>query len=239
MIQKSARDTIEMRSLNECILIANLGGSIDLFDEHLLLHMFKMVLNDPASLNELPMSRLENISRMLTHCENAKLKELKSRVANRVFDELKNRVDKFTSLFSYEKMVNIIRNLTLVDAYDIEFMENIFRSDYFHFMHKNNKRMQLQLFEIDGYNRINLRHIYHGNYIPNEYFSNVKYLQDFIPDRVKRYHKRHRFCYAMEDIISRLFSHYQFAHVLPFRKNAGNFNEMCQYFTFYFNTEID
>lgn len=189
-----------------------------------------MFSNDSTSLHELRMGAIENISRMLAHSENAELTELRTPVANRILDELKRRSHQFTSRLFYEKMVIIIRNLTMVDAYDIEFMENLFRSDYFEYMHTKNARHQLQLFEIDGYNRINLRQFYHGNYLPDKYLKNVKYLQDFIPDRAKRFHKRHQFCYAMEDIISRHFSHYQFAHVLPFCKNAGNLYEMCQYF---------
>lgn len=219
------RGTIETRSLNECVMFINIGAPIELYDEVILAHTFNQCLNDSDQISALSMGTLQILSRALCLTEDPQNMEAARLVGYRLLDEIKRRLDQVTSAYFHVSLISIVRNLTRIDVYDVELMQNLFRKDYLQFIYRKSRKLELPLYEIDGYNRINLKHIYRYDFVPDEYLDNMKYLQDFIPDRVKRFKKRHRFVYAMEDVIGGLFSQYRYAHVLPFHKHAGKVYE--------------
>lgn len=215
------RGTLSSRSLNECIMLINIGTAIEVYDEVILSHTFNLFLNDPQQVTALSPGALQIASRTLSLTQDPKNMETVRLVGHELLKEIKNRLDKVTNRYFHTALINIIRNLSRIDVYDDELMHNLFRKDYLQFMYGKNTKLELPLYEIDGYNRVNLKDSYRGNLMPDKYLESLRFLWEFIPDRVNRYKKRHRFLYAMEDAVGSLFVHYRYANVLPFHKHPG------------------
>lgn len=223
---QEAHGGILMRSLGECVLLMRMGTTIEYFDEVITQRTFDLCLNDSSELSELSMPDLVDLARSLSRLHAQNHVHRKDLVGHQILKEVKNRLHNVTNAPFYALLLQIIGNLTLINVHDLEIMENLFRSEFLSLMHRNKRVNALWLYQIDGYNRINLKHIYRGPHLPQDYLTNVKFLNDFIPDQKKRFHKRHRFFYAMEDVIGGLFAHYSYAHALPFYKNAGNLDTL-------------
>lgn len=217
---EDARKSILTRSLDECIYLMRMGAPIELFDEVIMKHTFDLCLSESEFI-ALPMATLADLARSLSHFHDQKYAQTKDLVGHRILAEVKNRLHCVTNASFYTMMLHIIQNLIQMDVYDLELMENLFRDEMLQLMHPNDKANTLCLYEIDGYNRINLRHVYRGQHLSQIFLANLKFLTDFIPDRKKRYHKRHRFFYAMEDVVGGWFPQYAYAHALPFYKFPG------------------
>lgn len=218
-ISMNLRNSLNGRSLKTCILMANVGVPIRMFDNEIILHVFERCLEQPEELQELSMSHLEYLSRVLS-LSNFDDKDLVKKVGFSVLNELKNRTDLVAQRGIYVNFTNIVRNLTAINVYDLEILENIFRLDYIKFIHKNSKQLDLQLYEIDGYNRINLKNIYKGNHLADIHLEKLCYLMKWIPDRTK-YRKNDEFSYAIEDAVGKYFEYSQYAHAVPHRMHAG------------------
>lgn len=206
--------------------MANVGVPIRLFDNEIIWNVFKRCIKHPDEFNELSMADLEYLSRILS-MSNYEDKNTVQIVGHLLLNEIiNNRLDHVASRTMYTNFINIIRNLTIIDIYNLEIMNNLFRSDYIKFIHKKSKQIDMQMYEIDGYNRINLKGIYNGNMLPDSYLDKLCYLIEWVPDRVQRYRKQDQFVYAIEDVVRKLFVYCEFAHVVAHRKHAGNLNEI-------------
>lgn len=220
-IVKSLRASLHNRSLKMCILVANVGTSIRLFDNEIVWHVFERCLNHPEELQELSMPDMEYLSRILSmsnHGDN----ELLKRVGTLLLDEIiNNRLETVAQKGIFRNFSNIIRNLTMIDVYNLELLENILSPEYIKLIFKNSKQLEMQMYEIDGYCRINLRDIYKGNLLSKSYLDKLCFLINWIPDRVNKYSKSHEFAYSIEDVAKELFTHCQYAHAIPQRRHAG------------------
>lgn len=219
-ISEALRSNMEARLLKTCILMANIGVPIRLFDDQVILNVFQRCLNHPEEFEGLSMHDLEYLSRILC-MSNYSDREMIRKIGNLLLTEIKNRLEYVALRGFYTNFINIIRNLTLIHIYDLEIMENLFRPEYIRFIHKNSKQVDMPLYELDGYNRINLKCIYKGHLLPDNYLERICYLVDWVPDRVERYRKHHEFVYAIEDIVRKHFTHCQYAHAVAHRKAAG------------------
>ncbi|XP_055319239.1 uncharacterized protein LOC129576975 [Sitodiplosis mosellana] len=219
-IAKNLRASLQNRSLKMCILVANVGTPIRLFDHKITWHVFERCLNHPEELRDLSMPDLEYLSRILT-MSNHENGELVNRVATMLLHEIiNNRLDVVAQRGVFRNFSNIIRNLLMVDVYDIELLDNILSPAYIKFIFKSMRQLDLQIYEIDGYCRINLRDIYKGNLLPTSYVQKLCFLISWVPDKVNRYKKNDEFSYAIEDVVEKLFTHFQYAHAIPHRKHA-------------------
>lgn len=219
-IAKNLHSTLHHRSLKTCILMANVGLSIRLFDSDIITNVFDRCLNHPDEFSELSMPDLEYLSRVLSmynHSDKDKL----HKIGHLLLNEILNRLDQVASRGFYAHFSNIVRNLTVIDVYNLDLMDNIFRPDYIRFIHKNSKQLDLPLYEIDGYNRINLKNIYKGNRLSDIHLAKLCYLINWVPDREKRYKKHYEFTFAIEDTVRKLFTYCQYAHAVAHRKNAS------------------
>lgn len=201
--------------------MANVGAPIRLFDNDMILNVFKRCLNHPDEFEELSLADLEYLSRILTMSSYENVETLRT-VGHLILDEIiENRLDQVAARSVYTHFINIVRNLTMIDVYDLELMNNIFRPDYIKFIHKNSKQIDMQMYEIDGYNRLNLKGIYNGNVLEDEYLDRQCYLIDWIPNREERYRKHNENAYVIEDVVRKLFSYCKFAHIVAHRRHAG------------------
>lgn len=201
--------------------MANVGTPIRLFDHEIILNVFERCLNHPDEFEELSIADLEYLSRILT-MSNYENPEKIRKVGHLVLNEMiNNRLDQVASRSVYTNFINIVRNLTMIDVYDLELMDNLFRPDYIKFVHKNSKQIDMPMYEIDGYNRLNLRGIYNGNHLSDEYLERLRYLIHWIPDRVERYRKQDEHVYAIEEVVQQLFTYCKFAHIVAHRRHAG------------------
>lgn len=208
------------RSLRTCILMANVGVPILLFDNEIIQHIFDRCLTNTEQLSELSMSDLNHLTRILSYSKNED-NELIKKVGLVLLEELKNRLDLVAQRGSYMNFISIVRNLTTIDVYDLELMDNIFDMDYIKFIYRRNKRLDMQLYEIDGYNRINLKNIYKGNHLSDSYLEKSCILINWIPDRSKKNRKKSEFSFAIEDVVQKNFTNFQYAHAVAHRMNAG------------------
>lgn len=175
-------------------------------------------------MEQLLMADLEHLSRILT-MSNVDNDEMVTNVGVLVLEEVKNRLESVASRKFFSHFINIIRNLTFIDVYDVDLMENMFSPEYIECMYKKNKQLDKQMYEIDGFNRINLKGIYKGRPLPDEYLVKLCFKIEWAPDRVERYHKSDEFQYAIEDAAKNLFKYCKFAHALPHHNHAGKRNK--------------
>lgn len=204
-----------------CILVANVGTPIRLFDNQIMWLVFNRCLNHPEELQELSMPDLEYLSRILS-MSNHENEELVKNIGTMVLHEIiNNRLHVVTQRGIFRNFSNIIRNLTMFDVYDLELLDNILSHDYIHLIYKRTRQLDMQIYEIDGYCRINLRGIYKGNLLPKSYVEKLCFLINWAPNRAERYKKNDEFSYAIEDAAKKLFTHCRFAHAIPHRRHAG------------------
>lgn len=220
---KNLGKSMENKSLKIGILIANVGLPIRQFDDEMMELVYQRCLEHPDELNNLSMPDLEYLSRILSmyksrsHANDDVIKN----VGFLLLEELKDRLDCVAQRGVYQNFVNIIRNLTNINIYDVELIDNLFRPDYIKRIHKNSKQLDMQMYEIDGFTRINLKDIYKGNRLEDAHLQRMCFLIDWIPDRNKYKKKSHEFVYTIEDVVRNLFEHCRFVHVIPYRRHAG------------------
>lgn len=221
-IMKNLQKSMANKSLKICILIANVGLSIRQFDDAAIELVYNRCLKHSEELSNLSMPDLEYLSRILTlyRIPNHSNSDVIKNVGSLLLEEVKTRLDCVAQRGAYENFANIIRNLTNVNIYDLELIDNFLRPDYIRRIHKKSKQLDIQMYEIDGYTRINLKDIYKGNRLDDACLERVCFLIDWIPNRNK-YKKSHQFMYAIEDVMRKLFAHCQFAHAIPYRRHAG------------------
>lgn len=220
-ISQNLRASIEKRSLKTCILLANVGLPTRYFDKETILHVFNRCSAHPGELQELSMADLEYLSRILT-MSNFENQEIITKVGQNVLNELISRLDNVASRGFYTNFINIVRNLTMIDVYDLELMHNIFRKDFIKFIHKQSKQVDMPMYEIDGYNRINLKGIYKGNVLQPNYLSKMCFLIEWVPDKENN-KKQDEFSHSIKDAVQKQFTHCQYAHAIPHRRHAGTF----------------
>lgn len=218
---KNLRASLQNRSLKMCILVANVGTSIRLFDDETVWHVFERCLNYPEELQDLSMPDMEYLSRIL-YLSNHGDNELLKKVGTLLLDEIiNNRLEIVAQRGIYRNFSNIIRNLTMIDVYNLELLDNILSPEYIKLIFKKSKQLEMQIYEIDGYCRINLRDIYKGNLLSKSYLDKLCFLIEWIPNRVNKYAKAHEFAYNIEDVAKKLFTYCQYAHAIPHRRHAG------------------
>lgn len=213
--------TMETRSFRLCVLMTNIGAPIRVFDKEMMFKVFKRCLDHPNELRHLTMTDIECLTRTISLFSDSSMENMMKDIGYHVLDELKNRLDQIASRNFFASFINIIRNLIHIDVYDLELMENIFRADFIKCIYKKSLQLCLPIYEIDGYNRINLRNIYKGNHLADCYTDRLRFLSEYVPNRINRFKKSELFNYIIEDAISRLFKHYQYAHAVPHRRHAG------------------
>lgn len=213
--------TMETRPLRFGVLMTNIGAPLRVFDKEMMLKIFKRCLDHPNELRHLTMTDIESLTRAISLFYDPSMENMIKDIGYHVLDELKNRLDQIASRTFFSSFIIIIRNLIQIHVYDLELMENIFRPDFIKCIYKRSQQLCLPIYEIDGYNRINLRNIYKGNYLADCYTDKLRFLSEYVPNRINRHKKSELFNYVLEDVISRLFTHYQYAHAVPHRRHAG------------------
>lgn len=200
--------------------MANVGITARMFDNDIIANVFHRCLNHADEFSELSMPDLEYLSRVLSTYNQSEKDELQ-KIGHLVLNEIENRLDQVASRGFYAHFANIVRNLTVINVYNLELMDNILRPDYIRFIHKKSKQLDLPLYEIDGYNRINLKNIYTGNRLSDIHLSKLCYLINWIPDRQKQFKNHYDFVFVIDDIVRKLFTYCQYAHAVAHRKNAS------------------
>lgn len=200
--------------------MAHVGLPIRLFDTDIIANVFDRCLNHPDEFGELTMPDMEYLSRILSMNNHSDPDQLQ-KVGHLLLDEIKNRLGQVTSRRFYAHFINIVRNLTVIDVYNLELMDNIFRPDYIRIIHKNCKQLDFPIYEIDGYNRIDLKNIYKGNRLSEIHLEKLKFLINWVPDKDNRYKKHFEFSFAIENAVQKLFTYCQYAHAVAHRKNAS------------------
>lgn len=207
------------RSLRICFLIANTGTSIRVFNDKIMFELFERCMKQSNELSGCEMSDLKRLSEIISFYHE--YVEQRIAIAHRILDELKNRLENVTQQNFHENLIEIIRNLLFLGIYDSEFLDNIFRSDYIKQMYKKAKPLANAMYEIDGFARINLKNIYCGNLLSDEYLGKFKFFGTQIPDQVNRYKVSQAFVYEIENVIKHLFKNYQYAHAIGHHRQAG------------------
>lgn len=221
-ILKIYRNTLKSYALQTCIAIAYAGAARRIFDDVILFDLLERCSNHSDQLEQLSMIDLEYLSRCLCVLHDYQHMDLVKSAAGQLLNEMKRRLNDVAKRNFFPSFVRIIRNLTLIDTYDIELLANIFRSDFIQHLLKTNM-LDLRVYELDGYARINLINIYRGDYIPEAELSKLRWLIKYIPDRIGNHQPKHLSFYAIEDAIGGLFEKYQIKQAIPWRLLPGNF----------------
>lgn len=220
-ISRKLHESLQDRSLKMCILVANVGSPVRIFDNEIMSHVFNRCINHPEELHDLYMPDLEYLSRILSMTNHGN-NELGKKIGTLILNEIiNNRLDMIAQRGIFRNFSNIIRNLTMIDVYDLELLNNILSPDYIRLIYKRSKQLDSQIYDIDWYCRINLKNEYKGNLLPQSQVEKLCFLIDWIPDRVNRHKQIHEFNYAIEDVAEKLFTYSQYAHAIPSRKHAG------------------
>lgn len=200
--------------------MANVGLAIRFFERDIIANVFDRCVNHSDDFRELSMPDLEYLSRVLSMYTGSDRDRMRQ-IGQLVLDEIANRLDQVASRGFYVHFTNIVRNLTVIDVYNLELIDNLFRPDYIRFIHKNSKQLDLPLYEIDGYSRINLKHIYAGNRLSDIHLEKLRFLINWVPDEKQRHKKHYEFTFVIEDVVQKLFTHFKYAHAIAHRKNAS------------------
>lgn len=215
---KNISKTLDQKSIHICALVATMGASVRVFNEESVAILLQRCLNQPDILCKLNLSTLEKVSRIIDLYP--KNWDTLTNVGSFILEQMKNRLESIVDPFSYGASMIIIRNLLTQDIYDLELLNNILRFDFIKKMNKS-KQLFLSVYEIDAYTRINLKDIYNGNRLTDDYLARIKYLIEYAPDQVNNFKKRETQIYNIENAIKKHFEHYKFAHALAHHKFAG------------------
>lgn len=217
-IMKSMSRTLDEKSIHTCALVATMGTSVRVFNDESISILFQRLLNQPDMLCKLNLSTLQKVSRIIDlYPRNA---DMLTKVGNLILNEMKNRLESIVDPLGYSASMNIIRNMLTHHIYDLELLDNILRSDFIRKMNYS-KQLNLSIYEIDAYTRINLKDIYNGNQLTDDYLARIKYLTEFAPDQVNNFKKSETHIYTIENVIRKYFEHYKFDHALAHHKFAG------------------
>lgn len=218
-IQKDLYKSFSDRSLRICLLIADAGTSVRVFNDKIMFELFERCLKQSNTLSDFKMSDLKRLSELIGYIPG--YIEKKISIGHLLLDVLKNRLENVAQQNFHDNFIEIIRNLLHQGIYNSELLDNIFRSDYIKQIYK--KRMQLAgaMYEIDGYARINLRNIYCGNLLSDEYLGKFKFFGTRVPDQLNGHNVSEAFVYKIENVIKHLFNNYQYAHAISHHRQAG------------------
>lgn len=160
-ISNNFRATFKNRSLKICILMVNVGVPIRMFDDDLNWQVIKRCLDQPNEFKDLTILDLRCLSYILSISIDVD-KEIVKKVGVLILNELINRLDSIASKRFYQNFVDVVRNLTIIDVYNMELFDNLLSPEYIKWIFKGSKKLDMPLYEIDGYCRINLKSIYKG-----------------------------------------------------------------------------
>lgn len=217
-IMNNISKTLDQKSIHICALVASMGTPVRVFDEESITILFQRCLNQPDILCKLNLSALEKISRIIDLYPNNS--DMSTKVGSFILEQMKTRLESLVDPLCYAASMNIIRNLLTHGIYDLELLDNILRSDFIKKMN-NSKQLHLSIYEIDAYTRINLKDIYNGNQLTDDYLARIKYLIEYEPDQVNKFKKAETQIYSIENVIKKYFEHYKFAHALAHHRFAG------------------
>lgn len=221
-ILQKYRNTLTSYSLQTCIAIAYAGTPCRIFDDGILFDLLQRCSNHSDQLEHLSMIDLEYLSRCLCVLHDYQHMELVNSAAGNLLLALQRRLIDVAKRRFFPSFVRIIRNLTLINAYDIELLANIFRPDFIQHLLRTNM-LDLRMFELDGYTRINLKNIFRGDFIPEAELKRLKCNIKHIPNRIENHQHEHLSFYAMEDAIGGLFDKFHIVQAIPWRPLPGTF----------------
>lgn len=221
-IMLNLSSTISERSMPLCVMIATIGSPVRMFDDEIISHLLQRCVNQPNALNHLSISILELLSRIIYYYP--KSSDASIQLGHLLLEQIVNRLDQITMHTQYPIFMTIIRNLLAQNIYNVELLENIFRSDFLKMMN-NSKQLEKTVYEIDGYAKINLKNIFIGHGLTDDYLQRLKYLVEYNPDQVNRFRHSERFIYEIENVIKKHFEYYQFAHGVAHHRYPGKLHE--------------
>lgn len=208
--------------------IANIGSRVNLFDDEIVDHLLiRCRKNANNELSTLSFANLEILSDILSSVASQSDMTAVHAAGCEVLKEVKARLISIANNRAYKHFLAIIRNLTLIDVYDVELMDNLFHDRFLTFMHDKKHIPDLNLYFIDGYNRINLKHIYGGAVLPDKYLSKIIQVHLLSPNKtsVGKWMPR------VKKISAGLFQHFYWGYVLPFHLSPGTvFNILTKRF---------
>lgn len=217
-IMKNISRTLDQKSMLVCAVVATMGTSVRVFDDESIDILFQRCLNQPNMLGKLNVSTLQMISKLIDlYPKNV---NTLTKIGCLILEQMKNRLESIVDPLGYVCTMNIIRNLLTHHIYDLELLDNILRLDFLKKMNMS-KQLHLSIYEIDAYTRINLKDIYNGNQLTDDYLARIKYLIQYAPDQVNKFKKNETHIYSIENVIKNHFEHYRFVHALAHHKYAG------------------
>lgn len=217
------RDTISTRSLDECIIIANSAAKIDVFDDEIIHHLLTQCrCQSNGELSGLSLVNLECLSQILSSIPDSNQKDAIRAAGYSLLDELKTRLLSIGSKRAHTYFINAIRNLTLIDVYDTKLMENLFDEDFITSIYGKNQALDSKVYEIDGYNRINLMNVYNGPYLSDNYLDKLCFPSVLSRDKTFKMTILSKCIYALKDTSAKLYTYSFYRRPLPFYPHHGN-----------------
>lgn len=216
---KNLKKTLENRSIRLCLLIASMGTPIRIFDTGTVEYFFQRCLIQSNELADLSIYDFDLLTRLINNYPVHS--NIQKKIGYQIIDQIKGRLDCVAHQGFHKALIQTIRNLIVRGIYDPDLVDNLLRPDYIKFIYKTRKQLDGALYEIDGYTRINLKNVYHGNRLDDMYLEKFKHLGTYIPDQVKRYKQSEAFTYKVETQIKEIFQHWQYAHAISHHRHAG------------------
>lgn len=171
-------------------------------------------------LSALSNGHLETLSRVLIAAHHCHEPDIVRAAGQAVLSEMTGRLGSIAYRRFFTHFIGVIRNLTVLDVYDLEVMQNLFNPKLISFMYGKQQLPDMQLHEIDGYNRINLKGIYDGPYLADDHLSKVNLLRT-----ANKVRPLTHLIDAMKAATKRLFTHVCWGYVLPFYLYPGNLKD--------------
>lgn len=215
-------NSLDSYSLRTCIILANIGSKLNLYNTKLIEYTLQRCSNEAEHFVDLRMTDLENLSIIISKFNFTTESRIEINVANLILTELRNRLSEVTNYTHHLHIIKILENLSYINVYDIELIENILNPNYIEFIYGNNKILEQSIRILDGYARINLNEIYTGHLLNDKYLEKSGTFQtNYIPKKQLR--KREDFIIQVENTLAKLFKYYNYANAVAHNKYSDIF----------------
>lgn len=221
VIQKFG-NTIEKRHISTALLILNSGMNMRVCDSESTEKVLRKCIETKNSFENMSLNDLVTLSRIIGEMNFQTESKIEESVGHQLLRELRNRIHLAASYNAYQKITKILKNLSMINMYDLELIENFLRPDVIKFIYKRNNILSEELFNLDSFARINLASIYTGPYLDEKYRSNMgKYLTSYIPEEKYSKQRKDNFFLEVEKAVLQHFGHIEYVNPTGSSKYSG------------------
>lgn len=223
-IQRKLQKSMHKRSIHSCVEIADLGSGVQVSSNEITEYTLNRCIAEPNIFETFTHDDLESLSRIIGLMNFTSASGIENVVAEKILQELRNRVDEMPSRKFHRHLLKIQNNLAQKDICDVELLENTLRSDYRRLIYVSSKKLVSDIYTMDAYARLNLAHVYNGDLLDEEHLEKLgKYATNYFPDDQDKIPPYSQFIEKVAVCVKNVFKHFKYAHAVSHIRHADVF----------------